>query len=87
MFTNFPENRMGSFVVIILAIITVSNIIAARIVGGGDRYMFYFYAALFCTLTGLILLIAPVGVNLFFSPEGLSNLGKSGAGALGMYLL
>jgi len=49
--------------------------------------MFYFYAALFCTLTGLILLIAPVGVNLFFSPEGLSNLGTSGAGALGMYLL
>jgi len=33
MFTNFPEHRMGSFVVIILAIITVSNIIAARIVG------------------------------------------------------
>jgi len=87
MFTNFPENRMGSFVVIILAIITVSNIIAARIVGGGDRYMFYFYAALFCTLTGLILLIAPVGVNLFFSPEGLSYLEQSGAGALGMYLL
>ena len=87
MFTNFPEHRMGSFVVIILAIITVSNIIAARIVGGGDRYMFYFYAALFCTLTGLILLIAPIGVNLFFSPEGLSNMGMSGAGALGMCLL
>jgi flagellar protein FlaJ len=87
MFTNFPEKEMGNFVVISLVIITVSNIIAARIVGGGDRYMFYFYTALFCTLTGLILLIAPMGVNIFFSPEGLSNMGKTTAGALGMYLI
>ncbi len=87
MFTNFPEREMGNFVVISLTIITISNIVAARIVGGGDRYMFYFYAALFCTLTGLILLIAPMGVNIFFSPEGLSNMGKTGAGALGMYLI
>ncbi len=87
MFTNFPEKEMGNFVVISLTIITISNIVAARIVGGGDRYMFYFYAALFCTLTGLILLIAPIGVNIFFSPEGLSNMGKTGAGALGMYLI
>jgi hypothetical protein len=35
----------------------------------------------------LILLIAPVGVNLFFSPEGLSNMGKTASGALGMYLI
>jgi flagellar protein FlaJ len=87
MFTNFPEKEMGNFVVITLAIITISNIIAARIVGGGDRYMFYFYAALFCILTGLILLIAPIGVNIFFSPEGLSNMGKTAAVALGMYLI
>jgi flagellar protein FlaJ len=87
MFTNFPEKEMGNFVVMSLTIITISNIIAARIVGGGDRYMYYFYAALFCTLTGLILLIAPIGVNLFFSPEGLSTMGKTGAGAIGMYLI
>jgi flagellar protein FlaJ len=87
MFTNFPEREMGNFVVISLTIITISNIVAARIVGGGDRYMFYFYTALFCVLTGLILLIAPIGVNIFFSPEGLSNMGKTGAGAVGMYLI
>ena len=87
MFTNFPEKEMGNFVVMSLTIITLSNILAARIVGGGDRYMFYFYAAIFCTLTGLILLIAPLGVNLFFSPEGLSNMGKTATGALGLYLI
>ena len=35
MFTNFPEKEMGTFVVITLAIITISNIIAARIVAVG----------------------------------------------------
>ena len=74
MFTNFPEGQMGTFVVIILTIITASNIIAARIVGGGDRYMYYFYTALFCTLTGLVLLVAPIFVGIFFSPEGLQQM-------------
>ncbi|MGA2918953.1 archaellar assembly protein FlaJ [Methanoregula sp.] len=82
MFSNFPEQPMGFFVVVILTIITISNIFAARIVGGGDRYMFYFYTALFCTLTGLVLLIAPIGVNMFFSPEGLQQMAASGASAV-----
>jgi len=34
---------MGVFVVTIMITITASNIIAARVVGGGDRYMYYFY--------------------------------------------
>jgi len=83
MFSNFPEKEMGFFVVVILTIITASNIIAARVVGGGDRYMFYFYAALFCTLTGLVLLVTPIGVGMFFSPEGLQHMAASGASAAG----
>lgn len=78
--SNFPEKEMMTFVVIILTIITVSNILAARIVGGGDRYMYYFYTAIFCTCTGLVLLLAPIGVGMFFSPEGLANMGKAGLG-------
>jgi len=74
MFTNFPEKEMGAFVVICLIIITVSDIIAAKLVGGGDRYMFYFYTSLFCLATGFILIVMPMGVNLFFSPEGLQNM-------------
>jgi archaeal flagellar protein FlaJ len=77
MLSNFPEKEMGTFVVIILTMLTISNIFAARIVGGGDRYMFYFYGAIFCTFTGLVLLIMPIGVGLFFSPEGLSNMAAS----------
>ncbi|MFA6333261.1 MAG: archaellar assembly protein FlaJ [Methanoregula sp.] len=78
MFTNFPEKEMGAFVVICLTIITASNIIAARVVGGGDRYMFYLYGAIFCLLTGLVLIITPIGVGLFFSPEGLTQMAAGG---------
>jgi flagellar protein FlaJ len=78
MFSNFPEGQMGTFVVIILTIITVSNIVAARVVGGGDRYMYYFYIAIFCTLTGLVLLIAPIFVGMFFSPQALQNMAAPG---------
>ena len=76
LFTNFPEKEMGIFVVNTLIIITSSNIIAARVVGGGDRYMYYFYTALFCVLTGLVLIIAPIFVGMFFSPEALTNMSK-----------
>jgi len=80
MLSNFPEGEMMTFVVIILTIITASNILAARIVGGGDRYMYYFYTAIFCTCTGLVLLLAPIGVGMFFSPEALTNMGQGVGG-------
>jgi flagellar protein FlaJ len=86
-FTNFPEKEMGMYVIISLTIITISNIFAARIVGGGDRYMFYFYTAIFCILTGMILIVGPIAVGLFFSPEGLQQMAGGSAGALGMYLV
>ncbi|MFA5237399.1 MAG: archaellar assembly protein FlaJ [Methanoregula sp.] len=80
LFSNFPKEAMQTYVTITLAILTISNIIAARIVGGGDRYMYYFYAAIFCTLTGLVLLMAPSVVGLFFSAEALTNMGSGVSG-------
>jgi flagellar protein FlaJ len=80
LFTNFPAAAMQTYVTISLAIFTVANIIAARIVGGGDRYMYYFYAAIFCTLTGLVLLVAPMVVGLFFSASALTNIGNGVSG-------
>jgi flagellar protein FlaJ len=67
LFVNFPEAQMSTYVMIILLIITVSNIVAGKIVAGGDRYMFYFFASLLCTITGLIYVLAPVVVNSFFT--------------------
>jgi flagellar protein FlaJ len=78
MFTNFPENVMYMYVAIILTILTVANIIVAKIVGGGDRYMYYFYTAIFCTLTGLAFLVIPFVVGIFFNPEALTSMGAPG---------
>ncbi|MFA5254937.1 MAG: archaellar assembly protein FlaJ [Methanoregula sp.] len=80
LFTNFPKEAMQTYVVISLTIFTIGDIIAARIVGGGDRYMYYFYAAIFCTLTGLVLLIAPTAVGLFFSSDALTSIGSGVTG-------
>jgi archaeal flagellar protein FlaJ len=77
LFSNFPKEAMQTYVTISLTIFTIGNIIAARIVGGGDRYMYYYYAAIFCTLTGLVLLLAPSVVGLFFSAQALTNMGSS----------
>jgi flagellar protein FlaJ len=78
MFTNFPEDVMGTYVVIILTILTVANIIIAKIVGGGDRYMVYFYTAIFCLLTGLAFLVIPMVVGVFFNPEALTSMSGPG---------
>jgi flagellar protein FlaJ len=80
LFTNFPAAAMQTYVTISVSILTIANIIAARIVGGGDRYMYYFYAAIFCTLTGLVLLLAPSVVGLFFSASALTNMGGGVSG-------
>jgi len=77
MFTNFPAKDMYTYVLITLTILTVSNTVAARIVGGGDRYMYYFYGAIFCVLTGLVLIAAPMVVGLFFNPQALMNMGNT----------
>jgi len=38
MFVNFPEGMMTTYVVIIITLLTISNILAGKIVYGGDRY-------------------------------------------------
>jgi archaeal flagellar protein FlaJ len=67
LFVNFPEAQMSTYVAIILILITGSNIIAGKIVAGGDRYMFYFFASLLCIITGVIFIIAPIVVGMFFT--------------------
>jgi len=67
LFVNFPEATMGTYTLIVLTIITISNIIAGKIVMGGDRYMFYFFASTLLTVTGVIYIFAPIMVGMFFS--------------------
>ncbi len=66
-FTDFPEAEMSAYVVTILVLLTLSNTLAGKIVAGGDRYMYYFFGSLLCTITGIIYVIAPIMVGIFFN--------------------
>ena len=64
---DFPEGKMTTYVMIIIFLITVANIIAARIVYGGDRYIFYLFATVFFMISGILIILAPLIVGVFFT--------------------
>jgi flagellar protein FlaJ len=66
LFINFPADKMVPYVTTILLLITISNILAGKIVMGGDRYMYYFLSALLFTLTGILFLVVPPMIKFFF---------------------
>ena len=66
-FVDFPEDTMRTYVVTILLMLTIANMFAGRIVMGGDRYMYYFFASLLCATTGIVYIVAPIIVSAFFT--------------------
>jgi len=62
-FMNFPVDQMTTYVMIVIFLITISNIIAGRIVYGGDRYIFYLFAAILFIISGALSIIAPAIVT------------------------
>ena len=66
-FANFPEDTMRAYVVTILLMLTVANMLAGKIVMGGDRYLYYFFASLLSVTTGVIYIVAPMLVSIFFT--------------------
>jgi flagellar protein FlaJ len=64
---SFPEDKMTAYVTIIIFLITIANIIASRIVYGGDRYIYYLFATVFFTISGILVILAPVIVGFFFT--------------------
>jgi flagellar protein FlaJ len=73
---HFPVETMTVYVMIIILLITISNIIAGRIVYGGDRYIFYLFATILFSISGALAIAAPVIVGIFFNiptfPGGIS---------------
>jgi flagellar protein FlaJ len=67
MFVNFPQAEMTFYVIVIITIITLANILAGRIVFGGGNYMFYFFASILFSITGIVYIAAPFIVGLFFN--------------------
>jgi flagellar protein FlaJ len=67
MFVSFPEAEMTIYIMIMLTIITVANIFAGKIVMGGGRYIFYFFASILTIMTGIVYIVAPYIVAMFFN--------------------
>ncbi len=66
-FANFDVQVIGTYVMIIITMLTVANTIAGKVVAGGDRSLAYFFASLLCAITGLIYIIAPIIIGIFFT--------------------
>jgi len=75
LFVNFPEDIMRTYVITILLLLTVADILAGKIVMGGDRYLYYFLTSVLCVATGIIYIIAPIVVGIFFSIPALVGVG------------
>ncbi len=69
-FTNFPEDKMRTFLIISIMIVTFSNLLAGKIVKGGHRSMMYFFGSILIGLTGIIYIITPVIVGILFTIPG-----------------
>jgi len=67
LFVNFPEAEMSVYTIIMISILTLANVFAGKIVMGGDRYMYYFFASILLGVTGIIYIVAPVIVGMFFN--------------------
>jgi flagellar protein FlaJ len=67
LFVSFPEGEMTVYVIIMITILAVANILASKIVMGGDRYIFYFFASIILAITGIIYIAAPILVSTFFA--------------------
>jgi flagellar protein FlaJ len=59
--------KMTVYVMVIILLITISNIIAGRIVYGGDRYIFYLFATILLCISGVLAIVAPAIVGVFFN--------------------
>ncbi len=66
-FVNFPEEKMGFYITMVILIITIANIIAGKIVKGGDNYMYYAFGSILFALSGMVYIVTPYIVNMFFT--------------------
>jgi len=66
-FVNFPEEKMGFYITMVILIITIANIVAGKIVKGGDNYMYYAFGSILFALSGIVYIVTPYIVNMFFT--------------------
>lgn len=65
-FVNFPEAKMGTYVAIVVLMITICNMLAGKIVKGGGNYLYYAFGSILFTLTGVMFIVTPFIVEMLF---------------------
>jgi len=75
LFMNFPKETMNTYIIITIALILISNILAGKIVMGGDRYMIFFIASLLMIVTGIVFIVSPIIVGTFFNIAAFESVG------------
>ena len=69
-FESFNVQEVYAFVLIIITMILIGNILAAKIVADGDRYLIYLYGSVLVLITGILIAVIPFVVDaLFVIPE------------------
>lgn len=66
-FANFDAKVVGTYVVITITMLTIANTLAGKVVAGGDRSLIYFFSSMLCAVTGLLYIVAPIIIGIFFS--------------------
>ncbi|MDD2439930.1 MAG: archaellar assembly protein FlaJ [Methanosarcinaceae archaeon] len=75
-FGGVPLELLGQFIVIIIIIITLSNVLAIIAVKGGPMYLATYYAGILLILSGLLMVGIPPIVDTIFTFDGLNSLSE-----------
>jgi len=65
-FENFNTQEVYVYVLVIITMLLVGNTLAAKVVADGDRYLVYLYGSVLSTITGILIVVVPIVVNILF---------------------
>jgi len=65
-FENFNTEEVYMYVLIIITMLLIGNTLAAKVVADGDRYLVYLYGSVLSTITGILIVVVPIIVSIFF---------------------
>ncbi|MCL2460446.1 MAG: archaellar assembly protein FlaJ [Euryarchaeota archaeon] len=65
-FENFNTQQVYVYVLVIITMLLIGNTLAAKVVADGDRYLVYLYGSVLSTITGILIVVVPIVVNILF---------------------
>jgi len=66
-FGGVPVELLGQYVVVVIIVFTLANTLAVNLVKGAPLYFLVFYGSILFILSGILMIIVPPVVDIFFS--------------------